>query len=58
MNEGIAKDERKKKEMTNSGKDVMKGIPFPLSIIIKRRHKHIIFFGHLKHEKVTNMFQT
>jgi hypothetical protein len=44
--------------MTDSGKDVMKGIPFPLSIIIKRRHKHIIFFGHLKHEKVTNMFQT
>ena len=32
--------------MTDSEKDVMKGIPFSLSITIKRRHKHIIFFGH------------
>jgi hypothetical protein len=40
------------------GKGCKGGHPLNLSIIIKRRHKHIIFFGHLKHEKVTNMFQT
>jgi hypothetical protein len=53
MNEGRAKEERRNsegrtKEERNDkfGKGCNERHSFSLSITIKRRHKHIIFFGH------------